>query len=237
MTNSLTRLLCGPALIALIAMPTGHALAAPAEVSLSGEGQVRYVPDSARLNFTVSAENTDSDQALSKVRAVMEQWRESIAEIRSELVDYSDASAHLYQRQRYPQRDNGDSGEPRTIAVASQAVSFEIHDLNLLNRVLTKAQNLGMNYNLSQHQFFHSNEETLQREALAKAIANARERCQFAAEQLDMDCGEIKSLNLQSSGGGPVLMRMQESSAVADTVSQVGPREISATVQATFTMR
>lgn len=236
MTSSLPRLLCGPALFALIALPAGPALADPPEVSLSGEGQVRYVPDSARLSFTVSAENADSDEALSKVRAVMEQWRESIADVRSELVDYSDASAHLYQRQRYPQRDDGDADEPRTIAVASQSVSFEIHDLRLLNPVLTKAQNLGMNYNLGEHQFFHSGEEALQQDALAKAIANARERCQFAAKQLDMNCGEVKSLNLQSSGGGPVLMRMQESST-ADTVSQVGPREISATVQATFTMK
>lgn len=237
MTTAINRLLYRPALLALIALPAGPALADAPEVSLSGEGQVRYVPDSARLNFTVSAENADSDEALSKVRAVMEQWRESIAEIRGELVDYSDASAHLYQRQRFPQRDHTDNPEPQTIAVASQSVSFEIHDLSLLNPVLTKAQNLGMNYNLGQHQFFHSDEESLQQQALARAISNARERCQFAAEQLDMDCGKVKSLNLQSSGGGPVMMRMQESSAAADTVSQVGPREISATVQATFTMK
>lgn len=234
--TTMNRLFFGPALLALMTLPAVPALAAPAEVSLTGEGQVRYVPDSARLNFTVTAEHADSDKAISEVRGVMEQWRESIADIRSELVDYSDASAHLYQRQRYPQRENDDADKPQTIAVASQAVSFEIHDLKLLNPVLTKAQNLGMNYNLGQHQFFHSGEEALQREALAKAISNARERCQFAAEQLGMGCGEIKSLNLQSSGGGPIMMRMQESSAAADTVSQVGPQEISATVQATFTM-
>ena len=158
----------------------------------------------------------------------------SITDIRDQLVDYSDASTHLYQRQHHPR--NGESEEPRTIAVASQTVSFEIHDLTLLNPVLTRAQGLGMNYNLGQHQFFHSNEEQLQQDALAKAISNARDRCQFAAEQLGMDCGEVKSLNLRSSGGGPIMMRMQEASATADTVSEVGPRDINATVQATFTM-
>lgn len=236
MTCSIAHLLGTPALAAAMALAAAPALADPAEVSLTGEGQVRYVPDSARLSFTVSAEHQESDQAISDVRGTMERWRESIADIRSELVDYSDASAHLYQRQRYPRPENGEPGEPQTIAVASQTVSFEIHDLKLLNTVLTKAQNLGMNYNLGQHQFFHSNEEKLQQDALAQAITNARERCQFAAEQLGMDCGEVKSLNLQSSGGGPVMMRMQEASAAADTVSEVGPRDITATVQATFTM-
>ena len=219
------------ALLMLLMLPLAPAAADPAEVSLSGEGQVRYVPDSARLSFTASAEHADSDKALSEVRAVMEKWRESIADIRSELVDYSDASAHLYQRQHHPR----DASKPQTIAVASQTVSFEVHDLSLLNPVLSRAQDLGMNYNLGEHQFFHSNEEALRQEALASAIRNARERCQFAAKQLDMVCGDIRSLNLQASGGGPVMMRM-EASAAADTVSQVGPREISATVQATFTM-
>ncbi|GGY63489.1 SIMPL domain-containing protein [Marinobacter zhanjiangensis] len=236
MITTITRRLCGPAVIALISL-AGPALAAPAEVSLSGEGQVRYVPDSARLSFTVTAQHADSDRAISEVRGTIEQWRESIAELRDQLVDYTDASAHLYQRQHSPRQQDGEPGEPRTIAVASQTISFEIHDLELLNPVLTKAQNLGMNYNLGQHQFFHSDEEALQREALARAIDDARERCQFAAQQLDMACGQVRSLNLQSSGGGPIMMRMQEASATADTVSQVGPREVSATVQATFTMK
>ncbi|WP_328187771.1 SIMPL domain-containing protein [Marinobacter sp. OP 3.4] len=234
MTRSITRLIGTPALAALLVLPVAPALAAPAEVSLTGEGKVRYIPDSARLSFTVTAEHEDSDKAISEVRAVMERWRESITDIRDQLVDYSDASAHLYQRQHHPR--NGESEEPKTIAVASQTVSFEVHDLTLLNPVLTRAQDLGMNYNLGQHQFFHSDEEQLQQDALAKAISNARDRCQFAAEQLGMDCGEVKSLNLQSSGGGPIMMRMQEASATADTVSEVGPRDINATVQATFTM-
>lgn len=214
------------------------ALVVAAEVSLTGEGQVRYVPDSARLSFTISAEHPDADQALEQVRSTMSRWREAISDIRDQLVDYTDASVRLHQRQQPPRpvSNGGNNGEPARIAVASQTVSFELHDLQLLNPVLEKAQGLGMTYRLDQHQFFHSDEEKLQRKALAKAIRNARERCRFAAAQLDMTCGEIRSLDLQSSGGGPVRMRMSEAASSADTVSDVGPREISATVQATFAM-
>ena len=238
MTDRRFRYFFSPLAFALL-LPAGTALAETPEVSLSGEGKVQYLPDSARLSFSINAEHPEADQALEQVRSTMGQWRDAIEDIRDELVDYSDASAHLYQRREPPRPvRNGDSEdqEPKTIAVASQTVTFEIHDLALLNPVLEKAQNLGMNYSLGQHQFFHSDEEKLQREALAKAIRNARERCRFAATQLDMTCGEVKSLNLQSSGGGPVMMRMAESSAKADTVSDVGPREITASVQATFTL-
>lgn len=236
MSNPLSHRAGTAALFALLTLLP--ALAVSAEVSLTGEGQVRYVPDSARLSFTISAEHPDSDQALEQVRSTMTQWRETISDIRDQLVDYTDASARLYQRQQPPRpvSDGSSNEEPAMIAVASQTVSFELHDLQLLNPVLEKAQNLGMNYSLDQHQFFHSDEEKLQREALAKAIRNARERCRFAAAQLDMTCGEVKSLDLQSSSGGPVRMRMSEASSAADTVSEVGPREVSATVQATFVM-
>jgi uncharacterized protein YggE len=238
MSDHHVRRILSPVLLALL-IPAGAALADTPEISLSGEGQVRYMPDSVRLSFSINAEHPEADKALEQVRSTMGQWRDAIEDIRDELVDYSDASAHLYQRREPPRpvRDgNSQDQEPQTIAVASQTITFEIHDLDLLNPVLEKAQNLGMNYSLGQHQFFHSDEERLQRDALAAAIRNARERCRFAAAQLDMTCGEVKSLNLQSSGGGPVMMRMAESSAKADTVSEVGPREITATVQATFTM-
>ncbi|MFW5824696.1 MAG: SIMPL domain-containing protein [Marinobacter sp.] len=228
----------GPAaaLVLLLVLASGPALASDAEVSLDGEGKVRYLPDSARLSFTISAEHPESDQALAEVRSVMSQWRKAIGDLRDQLVDYTDASAHLYERQHPPRPgQNGDGDQPRSVTVASQTVSFEIHDLRLLNPVLEKAQGLGMNYSLGEHQFFHSDEEELRREALAKAIRNARERCRFAAAQLDMTCGEVRSLNLQASGGGPMMMRMSEASA-AETISQVGPREISATVQATFSL-
>ncbi len=227
-----------PAVMALL-LPAGAAFADTPEISLNGEGQVRYIPDSARLSFTINAEHQDSDKALAQVRKTMGQWRDAISDVRDQLVDYSDASVHLYQRREPPRPlpDGTMKDERKTVAVASQTISFEVHDLALLNPVLEKAQNLGMNYSLGQHQFFHSDEEKLQQDALARAIRNAKSRCEFAAAQLDMACGEVKSLSLHSSGGGPVLMRMAEAtSAKADTISEPGPREISASVQATFTL-
>lgn len=214
----------------LLAMTLGPALAVAGEVSLSGEGSVRYQPDSARLQFTASAEHELPQRATEQVAEMMGQWREGIAEYQPQLQDYTDAMVNLYSR-TLPGSERGE--EPRQRAVASQTVSFEIRDLSLLNPLLEQAQTIGMNYHLGAGQFFHSDEAGLEQQALAKAIADARARCEFVARELQSSCGDVVSINV-NGGFRPVPVMMAEAKGRSDTVSSVGVREVHATVNATF---
>ena len=206
------------------------AAASAGEVNLNGEGIVRYEPDSARLQFTLTAEHEDAAKASEQVSATMAKWREAIAEYRNKLDDYSDADLNVYTR-IVPSRTPGQN--PERVSVARQTVSFAINDLNLLNPLIHEANKLGLQYHLGSNQFFHSDEQGLEREALARAIADAKNRCDFVAQQLDMRCGEVISLNV-NGGHRPVARMMAESKMTADAVSSIGPREIQATVSATF---
>lgn len=221
------------ALLSVLALSTPLALGA--EVHLNGEGKVRYQPDSARLQFTLSAEHAEASQATDEVRVAMNRWREAIEGFRDQLVDYSDARLNLYQRQ-LPVEDRNAPRE--TVAVAQQTVSFEIHDLELLNPVLEQAQALGMTYNLGSHSFFHSREDELRNEALAGAIADARSRCEFTAQELGMRCNKVKSISLDGNRGPvPVMMAQARMDSAVETVSEIGPREVSVSVSATFEMK
>lgn len=216
-------------LYALPLLVPGLALAG--EVSLAGEGTVRYEPDSARLTFTASAEHEQPSKATEQVASLMDQWREGISEYRHKLQEYSDASVNLYSR-TLPSEPRGK--EPQKRAVASQTISFSVSDLSLLNPLLQQAQSLGLNYNLGPHQFFHSEETRMEQEALALAIANAKSRCEFVAKQVDQSCGDVVSLNI-NGGHRPVPMMMAaEARGGSDTISSVGEREINASVNATF---
>lgn len=206
------------------------ALAVAGEVTLSGEGRVRYEPDSARLQFTASAEHALPQKATERVASLMSQWREGIADYRDRLEDYSDATVNLYTRTLLPEER---SEEPETRAVASQTISFSINDLTLLNPLLQEAQAIGLDYHLGPHQFFHSNETGLEQEALARAIADAKARCQFVAKQLDQRCGDVVTINI-NGGHRPVPMMMAEAKSASDSISSVGEREIEASVSATF---
>ncbi|GGC75572.1 SIMPL domain-containing protein [Marinobacter halophilus] len=200
------------------------------EVSLDGEASVKYAPDSARLQFTANAEHNLPEKASEQLTETMAQWRKAVRSLRDRLEDYSDANVNLYTR-TLPVQERGQ--KPERVAVASQTVSFSINDLELLNPLLEQAQKIGLQYHLGEHQFFHSDEENLQRQALAGAIEDARSRCAFVAQQLDKACGEIVTINI-NGGHRPVPMMMAEARASSDTVSSVGPREIRASVSATF---
>ncbi|MGM0767114.1 MAG: SIMPL domain-containing protein [Pseudomonadota bacterium] len=199
------------------------------EVTLSGEGSVTYTPDSARLQFTASAEDKLAANASDKVNQLMQQWRSGIGDYREQLNDYSDANLNLYTR-TVPVQERGE--EPEQRAVASQTVSFTIDDLSLLNPLLAQAQELGMDYHLGNGTFYHSEENDLQRQALARAIADARSRCEFVANELDRSCGDVVTINIDG-GHRPVPM-MAEARSAGDAVSHVGDRELKASVSATF---
>jgi uncharacterized protein YggE len=205
-------------------------LALAGEVSLSAQGSVSYEPDSARLQFTASAENKLPQKATQQVTSLMTQWREAIKDYRGQLNNYTDANVTLYSRS-IPAAERGD--EPQKRAIASQTVSFEIDDLALLNPLLEQAQALGLDYHLSPNQFFHSDEAGLQKKALANAIAEAQEKCRFVASQLDQTCGDVISINV-NSGVRPMPMMMADAKRGHEVVSSVGEQQIQATVNATF---
>ncbi|MFN2359485.1 MAG: SIMPL domain-containing protein [Marinobacter sp.] len=212
---------------ALILLPLG---AMAGEVSLSGQASVKYTPDSARLQFTANAEHSLPETATRRVNEKMEQWRDGISDYRDRLGSYSDASVNLYSRS-VPTQERDQKAEK--IAVASQTVSFTIDDLSLLNPILEQAQTLGLDYNLGPQQFFHSNESSLRKQALAGAIADARARCEFVANELDRQCGEVININIDNNHQPPVPM-MAEMRASSVPVSDVGPRELTSRVSATF---
>ena len=83
-------------LLPLIPLAMAPALALAGELTLTGEGSVRYEPDSARLQFTASAEDPLANKASEQVRQQMETWREGIEAWRDQLADYSDARLNLY---------------------------------------------------------------------------------------------------------------------------------------------
>ena len=199
------------------------------EVSLSGTASVSYQPDSVRLQVSATAEEDSARAAVNKVNDTLEQWRKGIKPFRQSLNDYSDASLSQYSR-TLPSPDRGEP--PRTRSVARQTISFSLDDLSLLNPVIEQVQALGLEYRLGPDQFFHSREAELRRQALAGAIADAKSRCEFVAEQLDQTCGDVVSISVGDHH--PPRPMMAEMRSASGPVDSVGPRDIEVSVQATF---
>lgn len=230
MAFDLFRPLQGPARIMLATLALSPALAVAGEVSVTGEGKVQYTPDSVRLQFTAREENADAQAATDAVKAKIAQWESDISAYRNQLEDYDSATLNLYSQRLPPIRDGE---EPRTQNVASQSVTFTLSALDTLNPVLQAAQDSGLQYAVNDGNFFHSKEASLEREALGKAIDDARDQCQFIARRLDQTCGEVKTLST-SYGGRPMPMMMAEARGKSGPVTAIGNRELTVTVSATF---
>ncbi|WP_168203133.1 SIMPL domain-containing protein [Marinobacter fonticola] len=217
----------GALLLALSLMP---ATTLAGEVSVTGEGKVEYTPDSVRLQFTAREQDKTPQVATEAVKGKMAQWEEAVSAYRNQLEDYDSATLNLYTQQLPPAKEGE---QPRSRAVASQSVSFTLPALDSLNPVLQAAQSSGLEYHISEGNFFHANEEALEREALGKAIDDAREQCEFIAKRLNQACGEVKMLST-SFGGHPAPMMMAEARGKSGPVTAIGDREVTVTVSATF---
>jgi len=213
-------------------------LAAPmsaqaSEVSLSGQASVSYAPDSVRLKFTASAENKSPEAAAQEVSEKVQQFRRSVDRYRDDLENYSDDTLSRYTRSRpAPNRQQ----PPIEMAVASQTISFSTSNLDLLNPILSEVQSLDLDYRLNPNQFFHSQEEEFRKQALKGAIKDARERCEFVANELGKKCGEVVTMSV-NDGLTPRPMMAEARSTSMMAVENVGDREVQATVNATFTMK
>lgn len=214
----------------MLALGMLPALSLAGEVNVNGEGKVEYTPDSIRLQFTAREEDKDPQVATQGVKKKISQWEDAVGAYRNQLEDYDSATLNLYSRQLPPQKDGE---KPGTQAVAAQSVSFTLPALDSLNPVLQAAQDSGLEYHISDGNFFHSNEKKLEREALGKAIDDARDQCEFIAKRLNQTCGEVKNLST-SYGGRPVPMMMAEARGKSGPVTAIGEREVTVTVNATF---
>lgn len=216
------------AFLLVLSMLPGLAMAG--EVSVTGEGKVEYTPDSIRLQFTAREEDQDPQVATATVKDQIAQWEEAVSAYRNQLEDYDSATLNLYTQQLPPSKEGE---QPRSRAVASQSVSFTLPALDSLNPVLQAAQDSGLEYHISEGNFFHSNEDKLERDALGKAIDDARQQCEFIAKRLNQACGEVKTLSI-SYGGHPMPMMMAEARGKSGPVTAIGNRELTVTISATF---
>lgn len=202
-------------------------------VSLTGEGSVKYAPDSVHLSFTASAEAPTVSAAQAETSREIQTWETQIKPERHKLSDYSTAQVGVYTRR---QTDDQGHDTGKTMVVATQTVTFTLHDLKLLDTLLGAANTAGFRYQLTPADFFAADASGLQKQALAAAIKDAQEQCKFIAHQLGRQCGSVDTLDVNSQGPRPLMMKMSAVSNAQPSVT-VGEQSLKVNVRATFKLR
>ena len=231
-----TRLLIAiPALLAVVALagtlgpspdPAGAQTADPSTVSVTvnGTGTVKSVPDEANFSFGVESRAKTAQAAIAANAAQMEKL---IAALRK-------AGARELATQWvsvYPV--TSDDGTPDGYS-ASNSVSATI-GVARAGALIDAAAEAGANQ-ISGPGLSSSDAERLYKDALAAAVADARERAEVLAKAAGRSLGGITTM--VEAGAQPTpLYRAMADAGTSSTPVEPGQQETTATVSVTFDLR
>lgn len=232
-----TRLLIAvPALLAVVALagvlapgPNSAAAQDPAApdtdtVTVTGVGSVESVPDEANFSFGVDSRGRTAQAAIAANAAAMEKVVAALRESGAREIATQWVSVYAVS----------DENGAVTGYSASNSVSATI-GVQRAGALIDAAAEAGANQ-ISGPGLSSSDADRLYREALADAVADARQRAEVLARAAGRSLGEISSLSEVGSQAFPYAAEAKDAIA-ASTPIVPGEQETSATVSVTFSLR
>jgi uncharacterized protein YggE len=232
-----TRLLIAvPALLAIVALagafgpgPKPAAAQDPATsdadtVTVTGVGSVESTPDEANFSFGVESRGRTAQAAIAANGTAIEKV---IAALR-------DAGAREIATQWVSVYTVTDENGAVTGYSASNSVSASI-GIGRAGALIDAAAEAGANQ-INGPGMSSSDADRLYREALADAVADARQRAEVLARAAGRSLGDITSLSEVGSQGIPYALEAKDAAA-ASTPVVPGRQETSASVSVTFSLR
>ena len=214
--NPIHRLLLLTALACAAAAPIAQAdTTAPdrRSVTVSGRGEVSTTPDRARLSMSVEITKPELRAAQAEVNRIV---RDYLAQVRALAIkdeDISTAGLSIRSEYDYPPKGRRFVGYH-----VSRGIEIVVRDLDKIGDVLLRATTAGIN-TVSDPLLESTKADELQRDALAKAAANARAKAAVLAGALGVGLGSIHTLNANTEYNAPPVFaapRMKTLAMAAD---------------------
>ena len=223
-------------LFAFLLIATTAAFAAESEVytiSAYGEGRITVAPDTARITFSVKNGSLDAKQADAENA---KRARSVIAAVKNFGVRDDDVKTSRYTI--YPTYSKEKNAEQRiTGYFAENSLTVKIRDIKKAGEIIDAALNAGANQ-VSSLSFYKENTSALEKEAIALAVKNARERADIVAKALNVSIIGVKhatpNINHRSFETSHMMMN---AAANSSTPIEGGSTEVTASVNVEFIIR
>jgi uncharacterized protein YggE len=221
-------LLSGLTLMPGFALADDH-LAAPATITVTGEGIVAAAPDLATVSLGVTAQGETAADAMAASSAALQAVLERLKAAGIEDRDLQTSNLSLN-----PNWQGGDGTTAPVIAgyVASNILSVRVRDLGKLGAVLDAVITDGAN-TLNGISFGLAEPDPAMDEARKSAVAKARARAELLVTAAGASLGKIVSIN-ESGMGMPVPMYRMEA-VLNDAPVPVQGGEVGVTANVTIT--
>ena len=208
--------------------------ARPRTVNVSGMGEVAAEPDLARVTLGVEARKPTLAEARTEVTATIERVLKLTRDLR---IDPKHVNATRVQVQ--PEYNWNPKDRKRVLLgyVVSRQVQVELRDLEQLGPLLERAVDAGVNQ-LGDPALDSSRRKELEREAMTRAVQDARLNAETLAGAAGVRLGPVRSLN--GAASNPPMPMYRAQAAMADAASapeasyQPGEMKFSANVNAEY---
>jgi uncharacterized protein YggE len=232
----LARLLVLPAALAIIPSTVLADEARLRTVAVSGSGEAAAEPDLARVTLGVEARRPTLAEARAEVAATVDRVLKLTRDLR---IDPKQVNATRVQMQ--PEYNWNPKDRKRTLLgyIVSRQVQIELRDLEQLGPLLERAVDLGVNQ-VSDPMLDSSRRKDLEREAMTRAVEDARLNAETLARAAGAKLGTVRTLNGGASGPPMPMYRMQAAMADAaappppEATYQPGEMKFSANVNAEY---
>lgn len=208
----------------------------PRTVSVTGSGEVAAEPDLAHVTLGVEARRPTMAEARAEVAKTVDRVLALTRELRIES-KYVNATRVQVQ----PEYSWNEKDRKRVLLgyLVSRQVQVEVRDLEQLGPLLERAVDAGVNQ-VNDPLLDSSKRKSLEREAMAKAVEDARMNAETLARAAGVKLGPVRMLNGAGSAPpmpmyrrGPMVMADAAEAQPAETY-QPGEMKFSATVSAEY---
>jgi uncharacterized protein len=221
----------------LLACTAAHAQQAepPRTIGVSGQGEVRAEPDRATVTLGVESRKPKLEDA----RAAVAKTVDAVLKLTRELkIDPKQVrSTRINVQPEYNWGANNANERTLIGYFVSRQVEVELHDLEKLGQLLERATDLGVNQ-MGDPRLDSSKRQDLVREALAKAVVDARQNAEVIAKAAGARLGNARTINANTEFSQPpvpmVRAMAMEAKAAGGAPYQSGEMTFNATVNVQY---
>lgn len=195
-----TSVLAAALLVFSVAGTNLAAAAEPNTIAVSGMAEQEVAPDMAYIDIGINVRADDAETARTQEAQIASQIRRALLGLAITDNDLQNTSYYLYQE--YKVDRNGVRTADKYVLDSS--IKVTVKDLDKLSRVIDNVVEAGAT-NISNITYALSTQNIIQRQLLATAVENARDKAAVVANAGSRTLGNMLSADIKSFDGGTIV--------------------------------
>ncbi len=216
---------------ALALLPAGAWAAGATEIAVTGTGSVTLAPDLATVDAAVETTAPDAAGAVAQNNAVYDRIVGSLEKLG---IARGDVTLSYYNVGYTPKPAPGDTSAPQRWGyTVSRGFTVRVRELGKAGAVADACTRAGAT-SINGVSFAVADDRAARRQAVAKAVDDARENANALASAAGLRVTGIERIDLGTDGGGPMRPMLKMNAAAAPTQFDQSNVNVSVTVTVTF---